>query len=133
MRTGDRNYGPPVDMWGAGCIMAEMWTRSPIMQVLDIFLLLQPFIHLGNLHIRFGSHTRPLIILTRILIIYHIPLLSAVYFRTLLQVFQHFYMWACQSVSTLPDGMFRRLVIIILITIATFQHVVPYYGGLLIY
>lgn len=29
---GDRNYGPPVDMWGAGCIMAEMWTRSPIMQ-----------------------------------------------------------------------------------------------------
>lgn len=30
---GERNYGPPVDMWGAGCIMAEMWTRSPIMQV----------------------------------------------------------------------------------------------------
>ncbi|KAK0081329.1 hypothetical protein PV325_001773 [Microctonus aethiopoides] len=29
---GDRNYGPPVDLWGAGCIMAEMWTRSPIMQ-----------------------------------------------------------------------------------------------------
>lgn len=29
---GDRNYGPPIDMWGAGCIMAEMWTRSPIMQ-----------------------------------------------------------------------------------------------------
>jgi len=29
---GERNYGPPVDMWGAGCIMAEMWTRSPIMQ-----------------------------------------------------------------------------------------------------
>lgn len=29
---GDRNYGPPVDMWGAGCIMAEMWTRSAIMQ-----------------------------------------------------------------------------------------------------
>uniref|UniRef100_A0A1A9WQQ9 Protein kinase domain-containing protein n=1 Tax=Glossina brevipalpis TaxID=37001 RepID=A0A1A9WQQ9_9MUSC len=29
---GDRNYGPPVDMWGAGCIMAELWTRSPIMQ-----------------------------------------------------------------------------------------------------
>jgi hypothetical protein len=23
-------------MWGAGCIMAEMWTRSPIMQVLTI-------------------------------------------------------------------------------------------------
>lgn len=29
---GCRDYGPPVDMWGAGCIMAEMWTRSPIMQ-----------------------------------------------------------------------------------------------------
>lgn len=21
-----------MDLWGAGCIMAEMWTRSPIMQ-----------------------------------------------------------------------------------------------------
>jgi len=29
---GERHYGPPVDMWGAGCVMAEMWTRSPIMQ-----------------------------------------------------------------------------------------------------
>ncbi|CAG2116229.1 unnamed protein product, partial [Medioppia subpectinata] len=29
---GERNYGSPVDLWGAGCIMAEMWTRSPIMQ-----------------------------------------------------------------------------------------------------
>ena len=29
---GERNYGPSVDMWGAGCIMAEMWTRAPIMQ-----------------------------------------------------------------------------------------------------
>lgn len=29
---GERNYGPAIDMWGAGCIMAEMWTRSPIMQ-----------------------------------------------------------------------------------------------------
>lgn len=29
---GDRNYGPPVDMWGAGCIMAEMWTRSTILK-----------------------------------------------------------------------------------------------------
>nr|XP_023020864.1 cyclin-dependent kinase 9-like [Leptinotarsa decemlineata] len=29
---GERNYGPPVDLWGAGCIMAEMWTRIPIMQ-----------------------------------------------------------------------------------------------------
>jgi cyclin-dependent kinase 9 len=29
---GERNYGPAVDMWGAGCIMAEMWTRVPILQ-----------------------------------------------------------------------------------------------------
>ena len=29
---GERNYGPAVDMWGVGCIMAEMWTRTPIMQ-----------------------------------------------------------------------------------------------------
>ena len=29
---GERNYGPPVDLWGAGCIMAELWTRTPIMQ-----------------------------------------------------------------------------------------------------
>ncbi|THD28676.1 Cell division protein kinase 9-B [Fasciola hepatica] len=28
----DRYYGRPVDMWGAGCIMAELWTRYPIMQ-----------------------------------------------------------------------------------------------------
>ena len=30
---GDRNYGTAVDMWGAGCIMAELWTRKPIMKV----------------------------------------------------------------------------------------------------
>ena len=36
---GERHYGPPVDMWGAGCVMAEMWTRSPIMQV-DLGVLL---------------------------------------------------------------------------------------------
>ena len=30
---GERNYGPAIDLWGAGCIMAEMWVRSPIMQV----------------------------------------------------------------------------------------------------
>jgi len=30
--AGERDYGPPIDLWGAGCIMAEMWTRSPIMQ-----------------------------------------------------------------------------------------------------
>ncbi|XP_067935376.1 cyclin-dependent kinase 9-like [Watersipora subatra] len=29
---GSRSYGPPIDMWGAGCIMAELWTRAPIMQ-----------------------------------------------------------------------------------------------------
>ena len=29
---GERNYGPPVDMWGAGCVLAEMYTRAPIMQ-----------------------------------------------------------------------------------------------------
>ncbi|XP_022099133.1 cyclin-dependent kinase 9-like isoform X1 [Acanthaster planci] len=29
---GERNYTPAIDLWGAGCIMAEMWTRSPIMQ-----------------------------------------------------------------------------------------------------
>uniref|UniRef100_A0A5S6R3L7 Protein kinase domain-containing protein n=1 Tax=Trichuris muris TaxID=70415 RepID=A0A5S6R3L7_TRIMR len=29
---GDRNYTTAIDIWGAGCIMAEMWTRSPIMQ-----------------------------------------------------------------------------------------------------
>lgn len=27
---GERNYGPSVDLWGVGCIMAEMWTRFPI-------------------------------------------------------------------------------------------------------
>lgn len=29
---GEKNYGPSVDMWGVGCIMAEMWTRTPILQ-----------------------------------------------------------------------------------------------------
>ena len=36
---GERHYGPPVDMWGAGCVMAEMWTRSPIMQVVMVLVL----------------------------------------------------------------------------------------------
>lgn len=31
---GARNYGPAIDIWGAGCIMAELWTRTPILQVL---------------------------------------------------------------------------------------------------
>ena len=29
---GERSYTAAIDMWGAGCIMAEMWTRQPIMQ-----------------------------------------------------------------------------------------------------
>lgn len=29
---GERTYGPAIDMWGAGCIMGELWTRNPIMQ-----------------------------------------------------------------------------------------------------
>lgn len=29
---GEHNYGPEVDMWGFGCVMAEMWTRFPIIQ-----------------------------------------------------------------------------------------------------
>jgi len=29
---GERLYGPPIDMWGVGCIMGELWTRCPIMQ-----------------------------------------------------------------------------------------------------
>lgn len=28
----DRSYGKAVDLWGAGCIIAELWTRCPIMQ-----------------------------------------------------------------------------------------------------
>lgn len=30
---GEREYGPEVDMWGAGCIVAELWTGTPLMQV----------------------------------------------------------------------------------------------------
>ncbi|XP_074097980.1 cyclin-dependent kinase 9-like [Cotesia typhae] len=29
---GDENYGPPIDLWAIGCIMAEMWKRVPIMR-----------------------------------------------------------------------------------------------------
>ncbi|KAK3598266.1 hypothetical protein CHS0354_022583 [Potamilus streckersoni] len=29
---GETKYSTAIDMWGVGCIMAEMWTRSPIMQ-----------------------------------------------------------------------------------------------------
>ncbi|XP_065335234.1 cyclin-dependent kinase 9-like [Cloeon dipterum] len=29
---GEQNYASSVDMWGVGCVMAEMWTRSSIMQ-----------------------------------------------------------------------------------------------------
>ncbi|GMR33514.1 hypothetical protein PMAYCL1PPCAC_03709 [Pristionchus mayeri] len=29
---GAREYGASIDIWGAGCIMAELWTRAPILQ-----------------------------------------------------------------------------------------------------
>lgn len=29
---GERLYSGKIDIWGAGCIMAEMWTRHPILQ-----------------------------------------------------------------------------------------------------
>lgn len=29
---GERNYGPAIDIWGVGCIMAELWTRTPLLQ-----------------------------------------------------------------------------------------------------
>ncbi|CAH8607912.1 unnamed protein product [Heterobilharzia americana] len=41
----DRYYGRPVDMWGAGCIMAELWTNNPILQgeneLLQLNLIIQ--------------------------------------------------------------------------------------------
>lgn len=30
---GQRSYTAAVDMWSAGCLMSEMWTRDPILQV----------------------------------------------------------------------------------------------------
>lgn len=30
---GEKEYGPEVDIWGAGCIVAELWTAAPLMQV----------------------------------------------------------------------------------------------------
>uniref|UniRef100_T1IJJ8 Protein kinase domain-containing protein n=1 Tax=Strigamia maritima TaxID=126957 RepID=T1IJJ8_STRMM len=27
---GERNYGPPIDLWSVGCIMVELWLRTPI-------------------------------------------------------------------------------------------------------
>jgi cyclin-dependent kinase 9 len=46
---GDRNYGPPIDIWGIGCIMAELFTRWPILrgdseqeQLLEIIKLCGP-------------------------------------------------------------------------------------------
>ena len=36
---GEREYGPEVDMWGAGCIVAELWTGTPLMQVTCRLLL----------------------------------------------------------------------------------------------
>lgn len=29
---GEHDYGPPIDLWSAGCILGEMWTRLPILQ-----------------------------------------------------------------------------------------------------
>ncbi|GIY43942.1 cyclin-dependent kinase 9 [Caerostris darwini] len=29
---GERNYGPPIDIWAAGCTMAEIFLRNPVMQ-----------------------------------------------------------------------------------------------------
>ncbi|XP_076455100.1 cyclin-dependent kinase 9-like isoform X2 [Babylonia areolata] len=29
---GERDYGPEIDMWGVGCIMAEMWMKKPLLQ-----------------------------------------------------------------------------------------------------
>uniref|UniRef100_A0A914H1F0 Protein kinase domain-containing protein n=1 Tax=Globodera rostochiensis TaxID=31243 RepID=A0A914H1F0_GLORO len=29
---GTRHYGPAIDIWGAGCILAELWIRAPILQ-----------------------------------------------------------------------------------------------------
>ncbi|XP_014599399.1 PREDICTED: cyclin-dependent kinase 9-like [Polistes canadensis] len=29
---GSKMYGPPIDIWGVGCIMAEMWIRMPLMR-----------------------------------------------------------------------------------------------------
>jgi cyclin-dependent kinase 9 len=29
---GERCYGKAIDMWGAGCIMAELWTRDPLLK-----------------------------------------------------------------------------------------------------
>lgn len=29
---GEKEYGPEVDIWGAGCIVAELWTEAPLMQ-----------------------------------------------------------------------------------------------------
>ncbi|XP_055327389.1 cyclin-dependent kinase 9-like [Paramacrobiotus metropolitanus] len=43
---GDRNYGSAIDVWGAGCIMCELWTRSPILQGKDEQHQLQLIIHL---------------------------------------------------------------------------------------
>jgi cyclin-dependent kinase 9 len=29
---GERCYNRAIDMWGGGCIMAELWTREPILK-----------------------------------------------------------------------------------------------------
>lgn len=29
---GEQNYGPSIDIWSVGCIMAELWKRKPLLQ-----------------------------------------------------------------------------------------------------
>ncbi|GIY21931.1 cyclin-dependent kinase 9 [Caerostris extrusa] len=31
---GETNYGPPIDIWAAGCTMAEIFLKNPVMQVI---------------------------------------------------------------------------------------------------
>lgn len=33
LMLGERSYSEEIDVWGAGCIMAEFWTKTPILQV----------------------------------------------------------------------------------------------------
>jgi cyclin-dependent kinase 9 len=45
---GSSTYGPSIDIWGAGCIIAELWIRSPILQVSGFSCLLWMFCFEGN-------------------------------------------------------------------------------------
>ena len=35
---GETNYGPAIDMWSSGCVLAEMFTRTVLIKVCDKFL-----------------------------------------------------------------------------------------------